>query len=66
MYHSRHLLKQLTQQKNGVRQVTLAAQRLSLVPTPTQGFFILTQKGHSSTDNSLLVRQMRHFSLPSH
>ena len=42
MYHSRHLLKQMAlAQRNGMRHVSLAAQRVYLIPTANQGFFIM-------------------------
>lgn len=55
-------------QRNGVRQVSLAAQRLCLVPASNQGFFVVMNNNNNNNQNALIMSQMRYFSgnLPSH
>ena len=46
MYHSTKFLKSMLV-KNGARQVSLAAQRVTLVPCQQQGYFMVTQQQES-------------------
>ncbi len=69
MYHSRHFLKQVVANTNGVRQVAAAAQRVTLVPAANMSFFVMNK---NSQDNGKVFAmnqfQMRQFSgsLPAH